>query len=100
MKEENDIVNLDKFKKTRSVTQAERAQRIMEWKVDTQIEFIKEGKMHDGADCLKATIEQSRNIIEKNRAKKKAVEVIDEIERRGYKDEAEQLRWILQKYLN
>ena len=100
MKEENNIVNLDKFKKARSITKAERAQRIMEWKVETQIEFINEGKINDGADCLKATIEQSRNIIEKNRAKKKAIEVIDEIEKRGYKDEAEQLRWVLQKYLN
>ena len=37
MKEENNIVNLNKFKETRSITQAERAQRIMEWKVDTLV---------------------------------------------------------------
>lgn len=99
MKEENNIVNLDKFKKTRSITQAERAQRIMEWKVDTLIEAIKNGKPSEGLNRIEYVL-NSVNKAELQEAKKEIVEILNILEGRGYKEQADQYRWALQKYLN
>ena len=99
MKEENDIVNLDKFKKTRSVTQAERAQRIMEWKVDTLVEAIKKGNPSDGLSRMEYVLTRV-NKAELQEAKKEIVEILNILEGRGYKEQADQYRWALQKYLN
>ena len=34
------LVSMDMFRKTHSVSEAERYQRILEWKIEVQIEFI------------------------------------------------------------
>ena len=99
MKEENNIVNLDKFKKTRSITQAEREQRIKEWKVSTLVEAIKKGKPSDGLNRMEFVL-TSVNKAELNEAKKEIVEILNILESIGYKEQADQYRWALQKYLN
>lgn len=99
MKEENNIINLDKFKKTRSITQAEREQRIKEWKVSTLVEAIEEGNPSDGLNRMEFVL-TSVNKAELNEAKKEIVEILNILESIGYKEQADQYRWALQKYLN
>lgn len=95
----DNTINLDTYKKTRDIEEAERYQRILNWKIDVSIDYIKQGKTSDATDLLKATIEQSRDAIERERAKKKAIEVINGVEERGFNDDADKMRWILQNYL-
>lgn len=95
----DNTVNLETYKKTKSIDEAERYQRILNWKIDVSIDYIKQGKTSDATDLLKATIEQSRDAIERERAKKKAIEVINGVEERWFKDDADKMRWILQNYL-
>lgn len=95
----DNTVNLETYKKTKSIDEAEHYQLILNWKIDVSIDYIKQGKTSDAADLLKATIEQSRDAIERERAKKKAIEVINGVEERGFNDDADKMRWILQNYL-
>jgi hypothetical protein len=96
----DNTINFETYKKTRCIEEAERYQRILNFKVAKQIEFIEKGRINDGADLLRASIESAENGLEKIRFKEKAREVIDKVAERGYEKEAEQLRWILQKELN
>lgn len=92
------MVNLDVFKRTRSIDAAEREQRAFEWQVKTQIEFISQGRISDAEDLLRAGL-----LIKENRTtdeeRKHFNRVLAEVGRRGYKDAERELRWRLQKYL-
>ena len=95
----DNTINFETYKKTRCIEESERYQRILDWKVETQIEFIKKGKISDAADCLRATMDAARNTEELNNAKRKAVEVISKVAELGYADAAMKIEWLLQKYL-
>ncbi len=94
------LVNMDMFRKTHSVSEAERYQRILEWKIEVQIVFIEKGRINDAADLLRATIIHARNIDERKRAIYKAKEIIEGVANRGHADDADCLRQILQDYLD
>lgn len=92
------MLNLDVFKRTRSIDAAEREQRAFEWQVKTQIEFISQGRISDAEDLLRAGL-----LIKENRTtdkeRKHFDRVLAEVGRRGYKDAERELRWRLQRYL-
>lgn len=94
---DNNTVNFETFKKTRSVEEAERYQRILNWKADTLVEAIESGKPSDGLSHMVAVLTQV-NKAELNDAKKEILDILDNLERRGYKKETEQYRWALQEY--
>lgn len=97
-KNKDNTVNLETYKKTRNIEEAERYQRILNWKVDTLVEAAESGKPSDGLSHIMATVEQAEP-HELPRVIKKTKEILEAFEARGYKKEAEQYRWALQKYL-
>ena len=97
MRKDN-TVNFETFKKTRSLDQAEREQRIFNWQVDRIVEFIKQGKLNDAEDLLIAGLGIRENVTT-DYERKKYSEILKKVGEYGYENEERELRWRLQKYL-
>lgn len=98
MRKDN-TVSFETYKKTRSLEQAEREQKSFEWKVNTQIELIRNGRIDDAEDLLIAFLGVKENVTT-DEERKKCIRIISEIENKGFQKEAEELRWRLNKYLS
>ena len=93
----DDLIDFEKYKKTKDMGSATASQRIFEWQVQTQIDFIKNGIISDAADCLEALFRVKPSEMEAS--KRKCDRILKELKKRGYVEQEKELRWRLQRYL-
>lgn len=92
------LINFGEYKRTRNLSSAEQSQRIYEWEVKVIIDFLKQDKISDAYDLIRAGL-----LVEQNKTtdyeRTYFDNMLSDIGSRGYEDEEKELRWKLQKYL-
>ncbi len=92
------LVNFETFQKTRDLEEAEREQRIFNWQAERIVEYVKQGKLNDAEDLLIAGLLVKENATT-DYERKKYSDILAKVGEYGYKNEEQELRWRLQKYL-
>ena len=91
-------INLEVYKRTRNVGEAERKQRIFDWEVGAVIEYLDKGSIKDAEDLLIAYLGVRENAVTPD-TQNGCDRILREVGKRGHEQEEKQLRWSLQKYL-
>ena len=97
-KENRVLVSFETFRKTHNLGAAEREQRIFNWQVESIVEYVKQGKLNDAEDLLIAGLGVKENVTT-DYERKKYSDILTKVGECGYKNEEQELRWRLQKYL-
>jgi hypothetical protein len=95
---DNKVVNFETYKVTHNLSKAEQQQRLFDWEIQSAVDFLKDGRIDDVYDCIKAGL-----LVNQNRTtdyeRKYFDKILTAIGNKGFKDEEKELRWRLQKYL-